>query len=446
MSKTSTIFSCSKCSAQTPKWSGRCFECGAWGTLLEEVKESTSGPKMVGKPNLAKPAEIIDLNLVKLADFPRAKTGIGEVDRVLGGGIVSGSLILISGEPGIGKSTLIAQIANKLSGDVVYASGEESAHQVKDRLIRIGCDLKKIKFISETNLNKIIAAINTEEVDLLIIDSVQTVYTTDVENEIGSINQIKACTAKLMELAKKDNVPVVIVGHVTKDGAIAGPKNLEHMVDVVVYFESDSGSDYRILRAHKNRFGSVNEVGIFEMTSEGFNEIKNPSMLFINEKQESLAGSVKSCIIEGTRPFLVEVQALVTKTSFGYPQRKASGFDLNRLQVLVAVLSKRGGINLSSQDVILNIVGGHKISDQGLDLAVCAAIISSFKNRAISNETIVIGEVGLAGEVRKVMKLKERTEEAINLGFSRFIVPGDFNGKGAEIILARKIADLVGMV
>ena len=442
MSKNSTIFACTKCNAQTPKWSGRCFECGAWGTLKEEIKDNTSPKKPINV--LTKPAEIIDLNTVKLKDFPRTKTNISEVDRVLGGGIVAGSLILISGEPGIGKSTLIGQIADKINGNTIYASGEESAHQVKDRLLRLNSNLAKIKFISETNINKIIAALKENKADLLIIDSVQTVYADDIENEIGTINQIKACTAKLMELAKTTNIPVVLVGHVTKDGAIAGPKNLEHMVDVVVYFESDDASDFRILRANKNRFGSTNEVGIFEMTSSGFNEIKNPSLLFINKNQESLSGSVKSCIIEGTRPFLVEIQALVTKTSFGHPQRKASGFDLNRLQVLIAVLSKRGGINLADQDVILNIVGGHKIVDQGLDLAVCAAIISSFKNRPIDTNTIVMGEIGLAGEVRLVSKLKERVTEAGNLGFPRFIVPIGFKNTKLDIMEIPKISDLLG--
>ncbi|MBL7058305.1 DNA repair protein RadA [Patescibacteria group bacterium] len=443
MSKTSTIFACAKCSAQSPKWSGRCFECGGWGTLKEELK-ATNDKKP--KNDFSTPAEIIDLNTIKLSDFPRTKTNISEVDRVLGGGIVAGSLILISGEPGIGKSTIIAQIANKLQGNTIYASGEESAHQVKDRLIRLSSDLSKIKFISETNINKIISSLKQNKVELLIIDSVQTVYADDIENEIGTINQIKACTAKLMEFAKSTNIPVILVGHVTKDGAIAGPKNLEHMVDVVVYFESDDASDYRILRANKNRFGSTNEVGIFEMASTGFNEIKNPSLLFINKNQENLPGSVKSCIIEGTRPFLVEIQALVTKTSFGYPQRKASGFDLNRLQVLIAVLTKRSRIDLSNQDVILNIVGGHKSIDQGLDLAVCAAIISSLKNKRISHETVIIGEVGLAGEVRLVSKLKERVLEANNLGFSRFLTPIGFKNTNIDITEIKAINDLVNCI
>ncbi len=442
MIKKPTIYSCTKCNAQTPKWSGRCFECSAWGTLKEEIKENinTSTDKTI--LNLTNPAKIIDLNKIKLTQFSRIKTNINEVDRVLGGGIVPGSLMLISGEPGIGKSTLIAQIANKLNKNSIYASGEESAHQVKDRLIRLNSNLDNIKFIAETNLNKILAAAHKTKPNLLIIDSVQTIYTTDIENEIGSINQIKASTAKLMELAKISNIPIILVGHVTKDGTIAGPKNLEHMVDVVVYFESDNKENYRILRSNKNRFGSTNEVGIFEMTSKGFNEIKNPSLLFINKKETSLPGSIKSCIFEGTRPFLIEIQALVTKTTFGYPQRKTSGFDLNRLQVLIAVLTKRSSINLSNQDIILNIVGGHKINDQGLDLAVCAAIISSFKNKEINGNTIIIGELGLAGEIRPVSKIKERIKEATNLGFSRFIIPIDFYNKNIEIIKTTKINDL----
>ncbi|MCX6800501.1 MAG: DNA repair protein RadA [Candidatus Falkowbacteria bacterium] len=442
MSKNSIIFSCSKCGAQSQKWLGRCLECGTWGSFKEDVQENATNSNI--KSALIKPAVIINLNDIELKNFPRIKTNLDEVDRVLGGGIIPGSLILVSGEPGIGKSTIIAQIANRISGNTVYASGEESSHQVKDRLIRLDSELQKIQFISETNLDKIIATIDKKTTSLLIIDSIQTVYSSDSQSEISSIGQIKTCTAKLMEFAKQNNIPIIIIGHITKDGSIAGPKNLEHMVDVVIYFETDSRSDLRILRTTKNRFGSTNEIGIFEMTTKGFIEIKNPSLMFLNRNNSNLPGCVTSCVMEGTRPFFVEIQALVTKTAFGYPQRKSSGYDLNRLQVLIAVLSKKTRFNLSNQDVILNIVGGHKINDHALDLAICASIISSFSNKAIDSNTLALGEVGLTGEIRLIPKINERLDEAHKLGFSKFIIPTGYNKKNnIEIIELKNIKDLI---
>lgn len=435
MSKNKTTFACAKCGAQSLKWSGRCFECGGWGTFKEELDE-----KNKEKPSLIKqkPAEIINLEKIQTKDYARAKTNISEVDRVLGGGIVPGSLTLLSGEPGIGKSTIVAQIANLLnskSQKVLCASGEESAHQTKDRLARLNCDFGKIKFLSETNAEKIIATAKELKPALLIIDSIQTAQTLDAQGEVGGIAQIKATTAKFLELTKQSNIPTILIGHVTKDGNIAGPKNMEHMVDTVLYFEVDKTHHYRLLRATKNRFGSTQEVGIFEMTQNGFLEIKNPSTIFLENSQAN-SGSAISCVMEGTRPFLVEVQALVSKTFFGYPQRKTSGYDANRLQILTTVLTKRAGINLANQDVILNIVGGLKITDTALDLAVCFAIVSSLFDKIIDRQTIIFGEVGLNGEARNVSMLEARIKEAKKLGFAKIIIP-DSSAKSQDKSLIR---------
>lgn len=421
MSKISTIYACTNCGAQSLKWSGRCLECGGWGTLQMQTVDQNKAAEAAKLP----PAELLDLAKIKSTGQSRILTNIGEVDRVLGGGIVPGSLILLSGEPGIGKSTIVAQIAGAIKSDapIIYSSGEESFDQVKLRLERLECDLTKIKFINETNVEKIISALDKAKPALAIIDSIQTVSTAAVPSEPGSIAQIRASAVKFMELAKQKNIAVILIGHITKDGVIAGPKSLEHIVDTVIYLENEANNEYRILRTTKNRFGSTNEIGIFEMTGAGFKEISNPSAIFIDAGDEKINGSVISCIMEGTRPFLVEIQALATKTVFGYPLRKASGFDLNRLQVLIAVLIKRANINLTNQDVILNIVGGLKINEPSLDLAVCLAIISSLLNQVIDRKTIVLGEVGLGGEVRKIARLEQRLAEAEKLGYASAVIP-----------------------
>ena len=423
MSKIQTIYTCSNCGAQFPKWSGRCLECGGWGTLTEETVDAKAKERQELKVGAAR---IIDLKEIKDEGGEKIKTGVSEIDRVFGGGIVAGSLILLTGEPGIGKSTIVAQIADAVGSTdnpVAYASGEESAGQIKDRLTRLNCDLGKIKFLSETNAEKIIAALSELKPRLAIIDSIQTIYSSLVESEAGNIAQIRAGAVKFLEIAKQKNIAVILIGHITKDGQIAGPKALEHIVDAVIYLEAENLHNYRILRATKNRFGSVNEIGIFEMTGAGFKEIKNPSSVFLDQGHENLSGSVVSAVLEGSRPFLVEIQALITKTVFGYPVRKASGFDLNRLQVLTAVLTKRAKINLTNQDVILNVVGGLKINDPALDLAVSAAIISSLLNQTIDRKTIILGEVGLGGEVRSASRLEDRLREAEKLGFTRAIIP-----------------------
>lgn len=398
------------------------MECGAWGSLKAEFSDKISQKAVNDFPS----AKIINLSEVDLNDKKRYQTKIEEFDRVLGGGIVPGSLILLSGEPGIGKSTVVAQLADALvknRQNVIYVSGEESAVQVKSRLLRLNCDISQMKFISETNVEKICSTAFKEKPELLIIDSIQTVYSVESDSEAGNISQIRAGAVKFLELAKQHDVAIILIGHITKDGQIAGPKSLEHIVDAVIQLEVETSNDFRILRAVKNRFGSVNELGIFEMTGQGLKEIKSSSAIFLGDNKEKITGSVVSCIIEGTRPFLVEIQALVTKTIFGYPQRKSSGFDANRLQVLTAVLNKRANVNLSNQDVILNIVGGLKVSDPAIDLAVCLAMVSSLLNQPIERDILVLGEVGLGGEVRNVSRLEERLKEAEKLNFKKAFTP-----------------------
>ena len=451
MSKLSNIYACVKCGAQSPKWSGRCLSCGAWGTLQEEVIDSGKSDSKTALQ--ISPAKITDLNSIALEKLQRLPTGINEFDRVLGGGIVPGSLVLIGGEPGIGKSTLMLQIAASLTplppspakpgeGDAFYISGEESAAQIKSRLNRLQIS-GNIKFSSETNVEKIISAVLATKPPLVIIDSIQTAYSSDVPAETGSVNQIRACAVKLLQVAKENNITIFITGHITKDGLLAGPKTLEHLVDTVIYLEQQKNKDFRILRTVKNRFGSTDEIGLFEMTGAGFKEIVNPSSVFLDEQTSAQAGNVVSCIMEGTRPFLVEVQALATKTVFGYPQRKSAGFDLNRLQILIAVLTKRAGVNLMAQDVHINIVGGLKITETALDLAVCAAIISSLLNQIIDSKTIILGEIGLGGEARAVYKLEQRLQEAAKLGFTKAIIPAVNLESKLELVKIRNVGEMV---
>lgn len=453
MASLKTIYVCSNCDAQFPKWSGRCSECGSWGTLTEEIKDQ----KEAAKADLSKiaGAELLDLREIKNDQLPRLRTGLSEVDGVFGGGLVPGSLTLLAGEPGIGKSTLVAQVASSLGQAatdkktpvVIYASGEESARQVKDRFDRLDCSLDNLRFISETNIEKIIATASKAKPQLLIIDSIQTVYSALIPSEAGSLNQIRAAAVKLLELAKGNDVTVIMVGHITKDGQVAGPKSLEHIVDTVVYLEAEKANSFCLLRASKNRFGATSELGVLEMTSRGFETVVNPSSVFIEGVSGGISGSVVGCVLEGARPFLVDLQSLVSKTVFGYPQRKASGFDLNRLQVLAAVISKRTKINLSSQDIILNLVGGLRLADPGLDLATCAAMISSFYNKNFNRQTLVIGEVGLGGEVRAVSRLEQRLKEAEKLGFKQALIP-DVPIKAAKLKLVRvkNLNDLVEFI
>ncbi|MFH1427149.1 MAG: DNA repair protein RadA [Patescibacteria group bacterium] len=452
MSKISNIYVCASCDAQFSKWSGRCLDCGAWGTLQRQTIDEKDIIKNLAAET--SPAEVINLEKIENKGFNRLKTNILEIDRVFGNGLVPGSLILLAGEPGIGKSTIVAQIAQAVGqtvkseiAKIIYVSGEESAGQIKSRLTRLNCDLATINFIGEVNVEKILSAIIKIKPELVIIDSIQTVYSSLIPTEAGSLNQIRASAVKFLELAKEHNITVILIGHITKDGQIAGPKALEHIVDTVIYLESETTHNYRILRATKNRFGSINEIGVFEMSGAGFKEISNPGAVFLEANKQAITGSVISSVIEGTRPFLVEIQALVTKTVFGYPQRKSSGFDLNRLQVIAAVLTKRAQINLINQDVILNIVGGLKASDPALDLAVCTAIASSLLNQVVDRKIIILGEVGLGGEVRKVNKLEQRLAEAEKLGFLKAIIPDEeVKVNSLSLIKITNLSELVATI
>ena len=411
---------------------------------MQTVDQKTSD-KMAG----VSPAQVIDLEkLTGLAESQRLSTNLEELDRVLGGGVLPGSLILLGGEPGIGKSTIVAQIADAIgrNGQVIYSSGEESAGQIKVRFDRLGIKAANIKFLSETNAEKIIATIKELKPNLVIIDSIQTIYSSGIAGESGSLNQIRGSAVNFLEAAKTNNIAIILIGHITKDGSLAGPKALEHIVDTVLYLETETNHGYRVLRATKNRFGSINEIGIFEMTAKGFKQVPNPSLIFV-EQNQSLTGSVISCVMEGTRPFLIEVQALVSKTVFGYPQRKASGFDLNRLQILIAVLTKRANLNLTNQDVILNVVGGLKITEPSLDLAVSAAIASSLLNQPLSRQTLVLGEVGLSGEIRQIAKLEARLKEAEKLGFTKAILPkAEIKASKIKTYFINNVADLIKII
>ena len=445
--KLTTIFECSKCGAQSTKWAGRCLECGTWGSL-EEVQSEKLKVKNLEKIPAGK---VINFSEITGKDFLRIETGIGEFDQVLGGGIVPGSLILLGGEPGIGKSTLVAQLASTPrtvlanARTVLYVSGEESAEQIKMRLDRLKLKTSSLKFLGETNIDIICPTIRKINPAIAIVDSIQTMATMELPPEAGSVSQVRACTVKLLEVAKTNNIPIFIIGHVTKEGQVAGPKTLEHLVDTVLYLEGDRFHAYRLLRTVKNRFGSTDEVGIFEMTSLGLTEVKNPSALFLEEKNENIAGSTTTCVMEGTRPLLVEIQSLVAKTYFGYPQRRSAGFDLNRLQLLIAVLDKRAKINLGMQDVHLNVAGGYKIQEPACDLAVAVAIASALKNKPVPKDIVVFGEIGLGGEIRSTPQIEKRINEAEKMGFNEIITP-NFKKHGEskiKITVAKNVEEVL---
>jgi len=369
-------------------------------------------------------AKTISFNDVKSETVIRYATGIGEFDRVLGGSLASSSVVLLGGDPGIGKSTLVLQTAANLSKDkrVVYVSGEESPEQVKQRIERLGLAVGNLEFVIETDIDVVSATLEGTQPQIAVIDSIQTLSSQEVASQAGSVQQIKATTSKLVEVAKKNNITIIIIGHVTKQGAVAGPRTLEHLVDTVLYLEGDRYQSFRILRAIKNRFGGTDEIGVFEMKEDGMKEVTNPSEAFLRDRAK-VAGSVVTCIMEGSRPFLIEVQALVTKASFGYPQRKSAGFDYKRLQLLLAVLSKRAGVYLGDKDIHVNVVGGVKVKEPTADLAVCLAIVSALKNITLDGGLVVLGEVGLGGEVRSVLQIEKKLEEASKLGFKKIITP-----------------------
>jgi DNA repair protein RadA/Sms len=395
------------------------LECNGWGTVAEAaaVPETKKATAMTGRPG--KTFSLAELKGTKTA---HRSTGISEFDRVLGGGVVPGSLVLLSGEPGIGKSTLLLQVASALP-NVLYASGEESADQVALRFERLGLAAPSLKFLSETDIATILATIDAEKPSLVIIDSIQTLSSSETTGAQGGATQIRAMIAQLMDYAKKNGVPMLIVGQVTKDGDVAGPKTLEHLVDVVVSFEGDRSSNYRLLRTAKNRFGATDEVGVFEMTAAGLKEVANPSSFFLNDRSKDVPGSVVTCIMEGTRPILVEIQALASRTTFGYPQRRASGFDANRLQVLLAVLSERLGVPTQTHDIHINVAGGYKVKEPAADAAVVLAVVSALKGKPLPASLAAFGEVGLGGELRPVTFIEKREAEAKRLQFSQVITP-----------------------
>lgn len=421
MAKPSTVFVCSNCGNESSKWFGRCPACNEWNTCYEEKINLKSSGKAASK----KTATTVKLDDVKKQDIVRTKTGFYELDRVLGGGLVKGSLTLLGGEPGIGKSTLILQICDKIKGEgqVLYISGEESAQQIKIRADRLGIKNNDIVFLGETDIDVIEDAILKTNPKLVIIDSIQTMYSDEITSGPGSVSQVREITARIMKMCKQEEITTIIIGHVTKDGNIAGPRVLEHMVDTVLYLEGERYFAYRILRGVKNRFGSTNEIGMFEMNDIGMCEIDNPSSVLLSEKNGNVAGSIVVASIEGTRPILVELQALTATSVFGMPRRTANGIDYNRLTLLIAVLEKRTGLPLGNQDVYLNIVGGIKINEPALDLGIILAVSSSFKNIPIPNDVISIGEVGLTGEVRSVNQIEKRIKEAEKLGFKKCIIP-----------------------
>jgi DNA repair protein RadA/Sms len=398
---------------------GKCPECESWNSFTEEVVESSKRKPVISKSKY----ELNTIDNISANEEERIKTGINEFDRVLGGGLMPGSVILLGGDPGIGKSTLAMQATANIKQKVLYATGEESEKQIKLRASRLKLNSNNFYVQAETNLSDIIGAINQLSPSVVVIDSIQTMYRSELDNSPGTITQIRECTSLLMEEAKKKHYCVLIIGHVTKEGMIAGPKLLEHIVDTVIQFEGESNYSFRILRAQKNRFGSTNEIGVFEMHEAGLREVKNPSELFLSEREKQTPGSVVTASIEGTRPILLEVQALVTPSNYGYPQRVSNGFDQRRLSILLAVLEKRANIRVSATNVFVNIAGGIRITETAADLAVCTAIASSLTEKIIDNQTIIIGEVGLGGEIRSVGHIEKRIQEAEKLGFKTAVVP-----------------------
>lgn len=422
MAKTSTMFFCNGCGYESSKWLGRCPACGEWNSFVEEKVVKSSG----GSSKVAEKAAVpVALKSVEEIKISRVSSGFAEVDRVLGGGFVNGSLTLLGGEPGIGKSTLILQICDrfKADGKVLYVSGEESAEQIKIRADRLGINNDNIMFLGETDINNIEKSIQSIEPKLVVIDSIQTMYSDEITSAPGSVSQVREITARIMKMCKQKSITTVIIGHVTKDGTIAGPRVLEHMVDTVLYIEGERYFSYRILRGVKNRFGSTNEIGMFEMENEGMVEISNPASVLLTEHEGSPAGSVIVASLEGTRTILVEVQALTATTVFGMPRRTANGIDYNRVTLLIAVLEKIGGVNLSNQDVYMNIVGGIRINEPALDLGIVLAAASSHKNISIPNDVAIIGEVGLTGEIRSVNMIDKRLKEVEKMGFKSCIIP-----------------------
>ena len=449
MAKAKTIFFCTQCGNETPKWMGRCPGCGAYNTMQEHVEKPApagrTAPVSLGSSRRPK-----SIGEVSSADELRFQTGMGELDRVLGGGAVEGSLVLVGGAPGIGKSTLLLQICRELCAQrkVLYISGEESEKQLKLRAQRLGTEPENLMIYSETRLSDILEAVEETKPDILIVDSIQTLYNENNESAPGSVSQVKDCTMVMMQLSKQQGITVFVVGHINKDGNIAGPKVLEHMVDCVLYFEGDPHSSYRLLRGAKNRFGSTNEIGVFEMGDSGLREVPNPSQMLLEGRPEGASGTCVACVMEGTRPVLAEVQALVTQTTFNVPRRTADGFDFNRAALLLAVMEKRGGMKLNVFDAYINVIGGLRLDEPAADLPVVLAVASSYRDKPIPGDMVAIGEVGLTGEIRSVSNISQRLSEAARLGFTVCMIPRNGSDKveiprGLKIYRVRNIQEAI---
>ncbi len=440
--KAKTVFVCKECGNESPKWMGRCPGCGTWNSMIEEVIEKTSEAK------IRKKVSPVLIKEVSTEEGERCSGGSGELDRVLGGGIVKGSLVLCGGEPGIGKSTLLLQVARFASedGKVLYVSGEESDKQIKLRAERLGAISDSLYVLNETDLESIISAIEVMKPSLVIADSIQTLYSSNLTSAPGSVGQVRECTLKFMELAKSTGTTVFIVGHVTKEGSIAGPRVLEHMVDCVLYFEGERHQSYRIVRAVKNRFGSTNEIGVFEMTDKGLVDVPNPSLMLLSGRPVDAPGSAIVCSVEGTRPILAEIQALVSKSSFAMPRRMATGVDFNRVSLIMTVLEKRMGLHLGDHDAYVNVTGGIRLDESATDLAIACAIASSFRNTPLPSDMAFFGEVGLTGEIRTVTQAARRITEIKKMGFKRCMLPFDCLGsldkvEGIQLVSVRSLSD-----
>lgn len=452
-SKLKTRYICQSCGFVSPRWIGKCPECNSWNSFTEEVISTDKKKLDRDISRKASSAEVHLITEVKTQGEHRSRTGLEEFDRVLGGGIVKGSVMLIGGDPGIGKSTLMLQIAEKLQDKVfLYVSGEESPLQIKMRADRLNFKTGNFYILPETDMDIVQAVIQDRSPDFVVIDSIQTMYRNELESAPGTVSQLRECTALLIHIAKSSGIPIFIVGHITKDGSIAGPKIIEHMVDVVLQFEGERTHLYRILRGIKNRFGSTNEIGIFEMTEGGLKEVKNPSEVFLSQRNYGASGCVISSSIEGTRPILIEVQALVTETSFGFPQRTSMGYDVKRLNILIAVLEKKLGLYLNKYDIFINIAGGVKVNEPAVDFAIAASIFSSLRDIPVDSETVLVGEVGLAGEIRTISGIDRRINEADKLGFKKILVPKS-NLKGLntgkrkiQIVGVDKIRDAINLL
>lgn len=422
--KVKNVYVCSECGFESAKWFGKCPGCGKWNTMIEEVRETSTKGNSISAQHRA-PVRAVPISQISTSEEERYHTGINEMDRVLGGGIVKGSLILITGEPGIGKSTILLQVCGTLgqSLKILYVSGEESARQIKLRAQRLGVNNDNLYILTETDIQAVIEQIRTDKPDLVMIDSIQTMNCTDLSSSPGSVSQVRECTAAVMRVVKALEIPTILVGHVNKDGAIAGPKVLEHIVDTVLYFEGDRQMSYRILRAEKNRYGSTNEIGVFAMEENGLRQVENPSLALLSGRPTNVSGTCVTCVMEGSRPILAEIQGLATSSGYGTPRRMSTGFDYNRMSLLLAVLEKRAGFYFANLDAYVNVVGGLRLDEPASDLAVALSLVSSLKDRPIAEKTIAFGEIGLAGEIRAVAHAEARISEANRLGFRRCVLP-----------------------